>query len=79
MKIGLSPPAYFMGAVMLTLASHYLFPLAILIKTPFRYWAVILIFFGIFLNIWADTLLKKHKTTVKPNEKPIGTCLLWGI
>lgn len=22
------------------------------------------------MNIWADRLLKRHKTTVKPNEKP---------
>ena len=29
-----------------------------------------MIIFGIILNIWADALFKKRKTTVKPHEKP---------
>ena len=37
---------------------------------PFNYLGFILVVVGAGLNIWADALLKKEKTTVKPHEMP---------
>ncbi|MBN1157336.1 isoprenylcysteine carboxylmethyltransferase family protein [Candidatus Woesearchaeota archaeon] len=64
------PPTYFMIGSILAPLFHYLFPFIIIIKSAYRFFAIVPVVFGIVLNIWADDLLKKYNTTVKPNEKP---------
>ena len=52
---------------------HFLLPIAEIIQAPYTYLGIPLIVFGIVLNIWADSLFKTNKTTVKPFE---GSCVL---
>jgi protein-S-isoprenylcysteine O-methyltransferase Ste14 len=40
------------------------------IADPYRILGIIPLFIGLGLNLWADTLYKKHKTTVKPDGIP---------
>jgi protein-S-isoprenylcysteine O-methyltransferase Ste14 len=37
---------------------------------PYHYIGIVLIGIGVVLNLWADALFKRHKTTVKPYENP---------
>ncbi|MFC1541612.1 methyltransferase family protein [Candidatus Latescibacterota bacterium] len=64
------PPSYFFALLVASLVAHFVFPHNEVIKSPLKYGGVLLIIFGIVLNIWADNLFKKSKTTVKPHEKP---------
>lgn len=70
MKTKLQPPAYFFASLILLIGLHFAFPLMRLIVTPYRYLGAILIVFGVSLNLWTDSLFKKHETTVKPYETP---------
>jgi len=38
--------------------------------TPYHYISIVFIGIGVVLNLWTDSLFKKHKTTVKPYENP---------
>ncbi len=64
------PPSYFFILLFLSLAFHFIFPVIKLIYPPYTYLGFAFIAIGIILNIWADLLLKRKKTTVKPHEKP---------
>ena len=50
--------------------THFMFPKYKLITSPIKYIGILLILFGIILNLWTDALFKKLKTTVKPYELP---------
>jgi len=69
MKTRLQPPPYFLASLVVLIGLHFAFPPR-LIVSPYRYLGAILIVFGVFLNLWTDSLFKKHKTTVKPYETP---------
>jgi protein-S-isoprenylcysteine O-methyltransferase Ste14 len=71
MKTKLQPPTYFLASVVLLIGLHFTIPLMRLIILPYRYLGGLLIIFGVFLNLWADSLFKKHATTVKPYETPM--------
>jgi protein-S-isoprenylcysteine O-methyltransferase Ste14 len=62
------PPAYFLIAVLLTVALHFLMPFRELIPFPWRLVGLVPLLFGIILNVLADQALKQHQTTVKPFE-----------
>jgi protein-S-isoprenylcysteine O-methyltransferase Ste14 len=64
------PPTYFFILLFLSIALHFLFPATKVVFPPYTYSGFLLIVFGIVLNLWADFLLKKGRTTVKPYEKP---------
>ena len=70
MKSKIEPPTYFIILLVFSIGLHFIFPIKKIIYVPWTYFGVILIIFGIVLNIWADALFKKSKTTVKPHEKP---------
>jgi len=63
------PPTFFYIYIMLAVALHFVVPIKQLIVGPYRLLGVIPILFGLWLNLWADQLFKKLKTTVKPFEK----------
>jgi len=52
-------------------AMHFIYPLKRLISHPYIYIGLVPIVFGIIINVWADCLFKKEKTTVKPIEMPM--------
>jgi len=64
------PPTYFLIFFLLSIGLHFIFPIRKIIFPPYAYLGFIFIIFGSVINIWADSLLKKNKTTVKPFEKP---------
>jgi protein-S-isoprenylcysteine O-methyltransferase Ste14 len=63
------PPTYFFAAIALTIALHFLFPVATFIPLPWRFAGLLLIAAGIPLNIAADRQFKRRNTTAKPFEK----------
>lgn len=64
------PPAYFFISLILSALLHYTFPINQLINYPVNLLGFLFFLLGGILNIWADQLLKKQSTTVKPNEIP---------
>ena len=64
------PPTYFFILLFLSIGLHFIFPIKKIIFPPYTYLGFVFIAFGIVLNIWADFLLKKKKTTVKPYKNP---------
>ncbi len=70
MKNNLLPPRYFLICLALIIGAHFIFPVIKIVHPPYNLLGWILIFFGIVLNLGADKVFKKERTTVKPNEKP---------
>ena len=64
------PPTYFFILLFLSIALHFIFPIVKIIYPPYTYAGFALITLGAILNLWADFLLKKNKTTVKPHKSP---------
>jgi len=62
------PPAYFLILLIFTFL-NYLLNYKIIPK-PFNYLGFILIFFGVFINLWTDKLFKNAKTNVKFHTLP---------
>ena len=70
MKHRFMPPTYFFILLFLSIGFHFLFPIIKLIYPPYTYSGFVFIALGAVVNLWADLLLKRAKTTVKPHEKP---------
>jgi protein-S-isoprenylcysteine O-methyltransferase Ste14 len=70
MKGEIQPPTYFAALLFLSAASHFIYPVRQVVEPPYVYLGLPLIVFGAALNLWADSLFKKGKTTVKPQEMP---------
>lgn len=66
----LMPTVYFWISLFLLIGAHFLFPDLIYLSGPFRYLGLVLIGFGIGLNIWTDRLFKRYETAVKPHLNP---------
>ena len=60
------PPTYFLAAIVLMLAMHFLVPVAVLVSFPWRLAGVLPVAAGIALNVVADRQFKERRTTVKP-------------
>jgi len=63
------PPTYFIACLLSAIILNILLPIKRILYAPYSYIGVVLIGGGIGLNLWADILFKKNKTTVKPFEK----------
>ncbi|MEA1925615.1 MAG: isoprenylcysteine carboxylmethyltransferase family protein [Patescibacteria group bacterium] len=68
-KPSLLPPVYLLLYLLLAAGLHFIFPVAQLVHAPYNYSGILLLGIGIGLNIWADSLFKKTKTTVKPSKR----------
>ena len=64
------PPTYFFISLIISALLHYTLPVVQLINYPINLFGFLFFLLGGLLNIWADQLLKKQSTTVKPNEIP---------
>jgi protein-S-isoprenylcysteine O-methyltransferase Ste14 len=64
------PPTFFWMATIVSLLLHLFLPILIFIRYPWTLLGFVLIIFGAVLNIWADQIFKRRKTTVKPFEQP---------
>jgi protein-S-isoprenylcysteine O-methyltransferase Ste14 len=69
MKSKFMPPTYFIVFLILIIALSFIIPIMRFDFSYFKYLGILLIVIGIILNVWADNLFKKRKTTVKPYEK----------
>ncbi len=63
------PPTYFILTLVFQVALHFVFPIVQLYHSPLRWLGMALIVFGCWLDLEADGIFKKRKTTVKPFEK----------
>jgi protein-S-isoprenylcysteine O-methyltransferase Ste14 len=64
------PPTHFYIYLIISILLHYAIPIIQVFNYPYYLIGFLFFIIGTGLNIWADILLKKQKTTVKPNEKP---------
>ncbi len=64
------PPTYFALCLAVAAVLHFLIPIKQIINYPLNFLGFLFFIVGGILNIWTDQLFKKHKTTVKPDEKP---------
>ena len=64
------PPTHLLIYIVISVLLHFLYPLHQFIRFPYSLLGIILIAAGVVLNVWADGIFKKQKTTVKPFEKP---------
>jgi protein-S-isoprenylcysteine O-methyltransferase Ste14 len=69
-KKSLEPPTFLLIYLLLALTLHFFFPIKDIISGLYRFLGVLIIAFGVVINLWADSLFKKEKTTVKPDELP---------
>jgi len=65
------PPTYFLTLLLIEPLLHFIFPITKLIFYPWNLIGLFPVIFGIVLNLWADSVFKREKTTVKPFEKPV--------
>ena len=70
MKKTINPPVYFMAFLLLGVLVHFALPVPRLIAVPYTYLGIVGIGFGAIINIWADAVFKRQRTTVKPDERP---------
>ena len=64
-----NPPNYFYLSIILLTALHFFLPIKRILNFPWNLPGLLPLAGGIYLNLAADQLFKKHKTTVKPQEK----------
>ena len=67
-KMKALPPAWFLIFVAIMLALHLLLPVCEVIGWPYRLLGVPPVLLGAGLNVWADALFKRARTTVNPFE-----------
>jgi len=70
MKLKIMPPTYFILFLVFSTLLHFIFPIKKIIWPPYTYFGCLLIVIGIILNIWADNIVKKVKTSTKPYKIP---------
>ncbi len=69
-KRKIHPPTYLLIMITIQVIISFFVPLKKIITMPLNYSGIVLIIFGIAINLWADAIFKKQNTTVKPDEKP---------
>ena len=63
------PPVVLVAGLLLMSLLHFAVPIRQLLDFPWNMLGVIPLALGIFLNLAADALLKRHETTVKPFQE----------
>ncbi|MBN2457792.1 isoprenylcysteine carboxylmethyltransferase family protein [Candidatus Woesearchaeota archaeon] len=69
-RIRIMPPTYFWAMLIASVLLHFFVPVKKLIASPYNYLGILLVVFGIIINLMTDSLFKKAKTCVKPHEMP---------
>jgi protein-S-isoprenylcysteine O-methyltransferase Ste14 len=65
----LMPPVFLWTHLIAMVGLHFLWPVTQLINSPYRYFGIVPIGIGMWLNVWADRLFKQRETTVRPFEE----------
>lgn len=71
------PPTYLFMNLLLLLTLNQFLPISQIIPPFYNYIGLALITFGMTINYQADSLFKKHQTTVKPHQKPTTLLTSW--
>ncbi len=66
----LLPPAYFLLALVVVPALHWLFPVVRVLPSPWNWLGAPLILAGILLGLWASQQFDRHGTSIRPFETP---------
>jgi protein-S-isoprenylcysteine O-methyltransferase Ste14 len=61
---------YFMICLILSILLNFVFPIQAIIPAPYTYFGVMIICFGIIMDLWSSYLFVKSKTTVSPYGSP---------
>jgi|SaaInl8_200m_RNA_FD_contig_91_135703_length_1738_multi_4_in_0_out_0_2 protein-S-isoprenylcysteine O-methyltransferase Ste14 len=69
-KTKLLPPSYLLIGILLMFVLHYLFPLMTLVPKPWIFMGLFSITLGIWINLQADRLFKKARTTIHSFGEP---------
>jgi len=64
------PPLYFLVLLLASIGLGIYLPIVQLFPTASRFVGIAPILIGVVLNLWADSMFKRNKTTVKPYLKP---------
>jgi protein-S-isoprenylcysteine O-methyltransferase Ste14 len=64
------PPAYLLLALVVMALLHLALPWHRVVAFPWRLAGILPLLLGLGLNVAADAQLKRHRTTVKPFERP---------
>ncbi len=64
------PPRIFQIALLMIIGVHFIIPVYYIFHSPIRFIGLLPVAVGCWLNIYSDRLIKQHKTTIKPFEKP---------
>ena len=70
MKIKLMPPMIFYGFILLSIILNLFLPIKKLIVQPYNYLGIVLILFGLLIDVWAWMLFRRRKTTLNPYKIP---------
>jgi protein-S-isoprenylcysteine O-methyltransferase Ste14 len=70
MRNKLLPPTYLNTFLVLAIGLHFILPIKRIIHSPYTYFGLIIILFGVALNVWSARLLKKKSATVDFHETP---------
>ena len=70
MKNKIMPDGYFVILLSLTILSHFIAPIISIIFFPYNLTGIILIFFGILIALWSNSILIQKQTSIKPYETP---------
>lgn len=61
---------YFMILLILSVGLNFIFPIMTVIPAPYTYIGVVIIGFGLIMDLWSSSLFMKSKTTVSPYGSP---------
>jgi protein-S-isoprenylcysteine O-methyltransferase Ste14 len=62
---------YFLLLLALSIVSHFVFPVRVLLQPPFTFIGFPIIGAGLFLAFWCRTLFLRNRTTLSPYESPV--------
>lgn len=70
MKIKIVPDECFFILLILSVLIHFLVPIVIIIPYPYKLIGILPIITGLLITLIANSVLLKHRTSIKPNEIP---------
>jgi protein-S-isoprenylcysteine O-methyltransferase Ste14 len=63
------PPFYFYSFIILEIVAHFSIPIYKLNIIPFNFLGILIIFFGLWVNLSSKKMVLKNETTIIPFEK----------
>lgn len=61
---------YFMILLILSIGLNFVIPIMTVIHAPYTYFGIVVIGFGVVMDLWSSSLFLRSKTTVSPYGSP---------